>query len=264
MEKKVNVIVATHKKFKIFKSNIYTPIQVGASLTNLRFGYLTDNINENISFKNKNYCELTALYWMWKNNNDYIKGICHYRRYLSIKNIDINSKYFINEDIIKKDLEIYDIIVPKKTILKKINCKENYLLGEGVEKDLVNLKEVIKNIYPKYEKSYVDILEGNKCSYCNVMIAKKEVFDNYCKWLFDILFELEKVTDLSEYTQAQARIYGYLSEILLNVWINKNCLKVKEYKLINTEVEKNIKYYTKLFIERIGMYNLAIYIKNLF
>lgn len=264
MNNKITVVVATHKKFKPLKSNIYVPIQVGASLTDLNFGYLTDNTDENISFKNKNYCELTALYWMWKNNNDYIKGICHYRRYLSLKNVNINPKFFINESIIRKDLESYDIIIPKKRFLKKITCKENYLLGQGMEKDLLNLEKVIENIYPEYKESYKEIMEGNKCSYCNVMIASKKVFDNYCKWLFDILFELEKITDLSGYTQAQARIYGYLSEILLNVWIKKNNLKTKEYSLINTEVKKNSKYYTKLFFEKIRMYNLATSIKNLF
>ena len=60
-----------------------------------------------------------------------------------------------------------------------------------------------------------------------MMICKKKKFDEYCHWLFDILFEVEKRTDITNYTVAEARIYGYLSEILLNVWVDYKRLKVK-------------------------------------
>lgn len=260
MKNEMKIFVATHKEFEILKSKVYIPIQVGANLNSNKFGYLTDDTKDNISYKNKNYCELTALYWIWKNDESDIKGLCHYRRYLSKKDVDINPKFFIDEDTIKKDLEKYDIIIPKKRFLKKITCKRNYLLGQGIERDLLNLREIIHRIYPEYEDNYIKILEGNKCSYCNVMITKKENFDAYCEWLFNILFALEEITDLSEYTPAQARIYGYLSEILLNVWIDKNKLKTKEYTLINTEVKKDKKYYIKLFTEKIKIYRI---IKNI-
>lgn len=42
-------------------------IQVGAALTNLRIADITDCSGDNISVKNREYCELTALYWVWKN-----------------------------------------------------------------------------------------------------------------------------------------------------------------------------------------------------
>lgn len=246
--------MATHKKFNDYKITNYVPIQVGAALTNNRFGYLSDDQNYNISKKNRNYCELTALYWAWKNSSANIKGLCHYRRYLSTKDVNIDSKYFLSSEIIKQDLEKYDMVTSYKRLLKGRNCKENYLAGQGIEKDLINLQRIIYEKHPDYEKSYDDILNGNECIYCNVMISNHKLFDAYCAWLFDLLFSLEEITDLSGYTPAQARIYGYLSEILLNVWIDKNCLKVKHYSLINTEVKKNNMYYMKLAMEQLGLY----------
>ncbi|MBE6047637.1 MAG: DUF4422 domain-containing protein [Clostridium sp.] len=254
MSKDMSIFVATHKKFDMFKTDIYEPIQVGCALNSTRFGYLVDNIEDNISSKNRNYCELTALYWIWKNNNSKIKGLCHYRRYLSLKDINTSSKFFINKEVIENDLRNYDLIIPKKRVLKRITCRENYLLGQGIEKDLDNLQKIIKKVCPEYEESYEKILNGNICSYCNVMIAKAEVFDSYCKWLFEILFELEKITDLTGYTYQEARVYGYLSELLLNVWIDKNNLKYKEYSLINTEIKKDAKYYVKFCLEKFNMY----------
>lgn len=260
----MEIFVATHKKFDEYKISGYIPIQVGAGLTSDHFGYLRDDQNDNISSKNRNYCELTALYWAWKNSSASIKGLCHYRRYLSTKDVDIDSKYFLTPPIIKLDLEKYDMITSYTRILKERNCRENYLAGQGIERDLINLQRVIHERCPEYEESYVNVLNGNECIYCNVMICKKELFDEYCEWLFDLLFSLEEITDLSGYTPAQARIYGYLSEILLNVWIDKNHINIKQYSLINTEVKKNNKYYVKLALERLGAYKFFMRLKNIY
>ena len=64
---------------------------------------------------------------------------------------------------------------------------------------------------------------------------KKEILDAYCKWLFDILFELEKRIDNSKYNSFHARFYGRVSELLLDVWLNTNKIKFKEVKVISTE-----------------------------
>lgn len=44
---------------------------------------MADNTGDNISFKNKSYCELTTQYWAWKNVEAEYYGFCHYRRYFS-------------------------------------------------------------------------------------------------------------------------------------------------------------------------------------
>ena len=69
----------------------------------------------------------------------------------------------------------------------------------------------------------------------NMFIMKKEILDEYCTWLFDILFELEKRTDASKYDSFHARFYGRISELLLDVWVNKNKIKYEEVKVIDMQ-----------------------------
>ena len=69
----------------------------------------------------------------------------------------------------------------------------------------------------------------------NMFIMKKEILDGYCKWLFDILFELEKRVDTKDYTAFHNRFYGRVSELLLDVYINTNNISYKEVNFIDIE-----------------------------
>lgn len=91
--------------------------------------------------------------------------------------------------------------------------------GEGRKKDIDEIERIISEKYPEYIESMKDVFSSNEASYWNLAVMKKEDYIEYCQWLFDILFELEKRIDISDYTTAEARIYGYLSEILVNVWV---------------------------------------------
>lgn len=217
------IFVISHKKIEIELGKQYVPVQVGNAED---LNYLRDNTGDNISERNANYCELTGIYWVWKNYQSFNNaGICHYRRYF-VKNNKLLTEKYIN-----KVLDSYDIILPKKFYFKR-NVWENYFLnGQGKEKDLVTTKKVIQEKYPEYIEDFDYVMSKNYGSYCNMLITSKENFNNYCNWLFDILFEVEKNTDLSDYTKQEARIYGYLSELLLNVWVRHNKLKVKECKM---------------------------------
>ena len=80
----IKIIIASHKKYQTAEEEMYVPIQVGAEVKEKIEGYIQDNTGDNISTKNPYYCELTGLYWAWKNlDADYI-GLVHYRRYLCI------------------------------------------------------------------------------------------------------------------------------------------------------------------------------------
>ena len=81
MEEKTKIYVATHKEAKMPTNSMYIPIRVGAALNENDFKYLRDDTGDNISTKNKNFCELTAIYWIWKNDKSDIVGLTHYRRY---------------------------------------------------------------------------------------------------------------------------------------------------------------------------------------
>lgn len=84
-----------------------------------------------------------------------------------------------------------------------------------------------------------------------MFVMKKELFDEYCAWLFDILFELEKRIDISRYDAYQARVFGFLGERLFNVWLEKKKLKIKEIEVVNLEpvdwVKKIIEFVKRKF-----------------
>ena len=116
MAKNIKLIIATHKKYDMPKSDIYLPLQVGAEGKE-KLGYEVDSSMDNISEKNPYYCELTGLYWAWKNlDADYI-GLVHYRRHFASKE-KISSKKRIDrvltEEEARKILETSDVVLPKK------------------------------------------------------------------------------------------------------------------------------------------------------
>lgn len=231
---KFKMYVVTHKKFNYNLLNSYEPIQVGKCNTHCELPYLTDDTGDNISNKNNNYCELTAIYWIWKNDkkSKYV-GISHYRRYFVY---GIKSK-LVDDNYVSKYLESkkYDIVLPYE--YKTESNVYNHFVNStsGREKDLENLRKIIEKKYPDYIDSYDNVMKSKKTSYCNMMISSKKIFDNYCEWLFDVLFELEKITDLTGYTKQEQRIYGFLSEFLLNVWAKQNNLKIKHCSMYYIE-----------------------------
>lgn len=224
----ISVFVATHVAFDLpTKESIYVPIQGGAELyPNKRFGYLLDNVGDNISLKKENYNELTSQFWAWKNNNSSIKGLCHYRRYLS-KGGSIGKNILTSEDI-KHWLSKYDVLLPYPLIHKGFTNREYIIQSNNVfESDLTELEKSIKKIHPDYFESYSEIMNRDYACYCNMLITKKNLFNEYSDWLFSILFETEKHIDLSGRNPSQIRLYGYLSELLLNVFLHHSKNSVK-------------------------------------
>jgi len=223
---KNKIYVITHKDFKYNILDIYQPIFVGNKKPTENMKYIYDSSGDNIANKNENYCELTAIYWIWKNihNCDNV-GIVHYRRYFvyGFRSKLVDDKY-IEKNLGKKH---YDIVLPYK-FKTKHNVYRHFIDSpSGKDKDLINLRKIIAKKYPEYLESYDYVMSSRKASYCNMMISSKKIYNSYCAWLFDILFDLEKITDLTGYTQQQKRIYGFLSEFLLNVYVAKNDLRVK-------------------------------------
>ncbi|MDO5406082.1 MAG: DUF4422 domain-containing protein [Eubacteriales bacterium] len=223
------IYIATHKKFKEPKLDGYKPIQVGASNKN-KLGYITDDTGINISNKNANFCELTGLYWIWKNSSDEYKGLVHYRRYFS----NTLRKKIITAEDVKKILKKYDVILPFKHRMNN-TLVEDYCEISGYKSDLDKVRQIISMKFPNYLNTYDEVMEGNDIYFYNMIVAKKEVFDSYCNWLFTILFELESKVDLEGYNDYQKRIYGFMSERLLNVYFRYNSYKIFECGVINTE-----------------------------
>lgn len=233
---KLKILVATHKKYIMPTNKIFLPIKVGGTFSEIK-EYENDNNGKNISEKNKNFCELTAIYWAWKNiNSDYI-GLCHYRRYFDFKGGKREKQYQnisnieketinINEKEILELMKKYDVILPKQRIYPVSIARQYKIMHK--KDDWKKLLEIITEEYPEYLNSAKKIFDENNKSYLyNMMIMEKNQFDGYCKWLFKILFKLEHQIEISK-EEYQARIFGFLSERLLNLYVYHNKLSVKE------------------------------------
>lgn len=236
----IDIYVATHKKMNYRLPSIYKLCQVNAAINGKWPQYIHDDDNEdNISRKNYCYCELTAHYDLWKNNQSEIKGLAHYRRFFS--NIDIPSfsqfennqvdgnnisSSLINDKQIRGYLHDYDIILQWPVNPYHTNAYEN-LTKYVFPKDIEILISVIESDFPEYRECLKGVFSRIGISYLNMLIAKREVFDQYSGWLFDVLGRIERKIDISDYDVQHKRIYGYLSELLLNVYVDFHKLKVK-------------------------------------
>lgn len=239
----LKVFVATHKAYD-FPKNVYTPIHVGYELTGEDFGYMKDNHStDNISIKNASFCELTALYLIWKsedfNNLSYI-GLSHYRRYFEGKKLLFKEKYILGEEEALVLLQEYDVIVPRRRNYY-IESVASHYSNAHYRDDLKIVEQIVKEKSPDYIKSYYTIMDGKTLHLYNMFVTRKEIFDSYMEWLFAILFELEKRIDISMYDDYQKRVFGFISERLWNVWLLENKLTKKELKVVNIEGENLLK-----------------------
>ncbi|WP_171316268.1 DUF4422 domain-containing protein [Enterococcus cecorum] len=225
MDYKVKIIIATHKKYEMPSDSMYIPVHVGAEGkvdskgNELDFGYVKDNFGENISSLNSSFCELTGLYWGWKNlEYDYL-GLVHYRRHFSMKGKNGFKNILSYNDLIPYLGEI-KVFTPKKRKYFIESLYSHYAHTHYAE-HLDQTREIIKMKYPDYLPYFDAVLKQTSGYMFNMMIMEKELINDYCMWLFDILFELQEKIDTSKLDCFQARLYGRVSEILFNVWIEE-------------------------------------------
>ncbi len=218
------IYVCTHKKFIKPKEDIYVPIRVGSALGD-DFGYLRDDEGDNISFKNGSFCELTGVYWVWKHAKSDIVGICHYRRYFMTENKAILSAADMTEY-----LKEYDAIIPAGQAVPAESLWEQYKNWHNIS-DLEITREVISEKYPDYLESFDRVMKDRIISVGNMLVAPKKVYDEYCSWLFDIIFEVEKRVDISKYDSYQYRLFGFITERLMRGFFLNGEYKVKEIKV---------------------------------
>lgn len=274
--KSIEVYVATHKKMDLILPEHCKYIQVNANKQGQWTGYLHDNDSQdNISEKNNSYCELTALYELWKNSAAEIGGLFHYRRYLTGKtSINVQNEYRtseteknINKQIISKET-IIELLEHSDVILGLPNAPLPLTVFEDLQKfvyinDIWQMIDIIEKAYPEYQKSLWEVLFSNNISYCNIFIAKKEFIDKYCTWLFEILAKIEAKVTIEGYDKSHQRIFGYLAEVLLNVYVHHNKTKVEHVYRVDLfegnwkqKVEQKILFAANSLLSIIGMYPL--------
>ncbi|MCP1772008.1 hypothetical protein J2T38_000822 [Neisseria perflava] len=214
----LNIFVVTHKVFRFPKAidgQIYTPVQVG---TKPNLGYLQENQLDNIAAKNANFCELTALYFLWKNVRCPNAGLVHYRRYLMSP---AQPDRIISRNEIDTLMADNDLILPEKLHFSVRTVRQQYAKFHEIE-DWDLTRAIIAERQPDYLAAFDAFSDGKEMHHGNMFIGKKAVLDDYCAWLFDVLFELERRADIAHYSDYNKRVFGFLSERLLNVWLIKN------------------------------------------
>lgn len=188
-------------------------------LNNIREKFLIDKKHDgdNIDSLNPWYCELTGLYYLWKNVNDDIVGLEHYRRYFVNKKNQI-----LSENEIKSMLSKSDIICIKasnysktKPVITWINQNKKRL---DFDKFLIFCKYYVGKDY--YNECW-KILRGDYHILGNMFICKKELIDEYCKFIFDVLFMYQEA-EKSFGRKLPGRIMGYFTEFLFAAWIKMN------------------------------------------
>lgn len=204
--------------------DIYLPLHVGKTGKS-DIGFVGDDTGDNISEKNPNFCELTGLYWAWKNiDADYI-GLVHYRRHFTVKGKKGSKEQrIINASELSEILTKYDVVLPTPRNYYIETNYSQYVHAHHAE-DLDITREIISEKYPKYLSAYDTSMTKTYGHRFNMFIMKRDKFDAYCQWLFGILFELEKRLDISDYNHNDSRVFGFVSERLLDVWINTNRIR---------------------------------------
>lgn len=235
---KVGMYIITHKKFD--KPNIegYKSLLVGAYKHDEKEKVLfdfCDDIGINISKKNNHYCELTGLYWLWKHCTDDIVGICHYRRYFTVSKFSNSYKMFLGSRRIEELLLKYDVIMPNARYYKE-STYEALNIAPNVE-DAKEIDRAISIVCPDYLDAYHKYLSNNKCYLYNMVVMKKSMLDQYCQWLFDILTFIENEYPVDDSDKYRSRLFGFLSERLIYVWLLNNIRpqKIKEIRVVKTD-----------------------------
>ncbi|MDR1466347.1 MAG: DUF4422 domain-containing protein, partial [Treponema sp.] len=262
-DKNIKIYIAMHKPAYVPENNRYiVPIQVGTALNGERFSdMLHDDEGENISEKNKRYCELTAQYWAYKNDReaDYY-GFWHYRRYFAFSedvegdavltackslNEGILAKYSVDERHIAEYCDDYDVILPEAREIivdgQKLSVYE-FIARNFEKKDLDLFVKIIINKYPSYYDALMETLDAKTAIGNHLFIMRKDLFREYSAVLFDVLGEFEAAVDFSIKKQKHLKIINEFAKVLLSTFAysleqGKRCT-VCEVKVIEAESAK--------------------------
>ena len=227
----IKLFVCCHTEEQVPKHPLLYPVQVGTALADARFsGFSHDDTGDNISARNRSYCELTAQYWAWKNVQADHYGFFHYRRYL-YPDLTEKRPYRIEKrpsDALLERLGFsgfealisqYDLILPKGEDMR-IPVREHYAEAPcHHRKDLELAVRILLSAHPEYRAAAEEYLSGTVCYFGNIFIARREVFHKYCGWLFPVLAEFDRLADLTGYGPQERRVDGYLAERLLGIFV---------------------------------------------
>jgi len=261
-----NTIIYTshHKPSAFLGASCIVPLHVGKANSLNDITCSGDDTNDNISYKNPFYCELTAQYWVWKNQpkTDYV-GFMHYRRHLNfsekqdyledewgVVNDDVISqayeeKFGLNDRSIQACLQDVDIVVPKKWDVRAAGSKNNfdhYKVSPYLHiEDYQTAIGCLLKLYPEYAEAVDEFNNASDGYYTNMFVMRYDIFDAYSNWLFSVLNDLENQIAFHGYNSQEKRVIGHLAERLFNIYLiyqQKKCsyhIKSLQRTFVKTE-----------------------------
>lgn len=231
---KAIIIIATHKSYWMPDDPIYLPLHVGAANGN-RLPFAGDDTGKNISAKNPNYCELTGLYWAWKNlPADYL-GLAHYRRHFANgRRFGDKKKRIISGPELEKALSKAQVLLPKPRHYRIETGYSQYAHAHHAI-DLDTMRTIIGERCPEYLPAFDRVMKQTHGHRFNMFVMARPLLDAYCAWLFDLLFALERRLDISAYSPYDARVFGFVGERLLDVWLITNRVPYRELPYVYME-----------------------------
>lgn len=247
MNQKIPIYVCCHTECQLPNNELLFPIQAGREVVDCKLEMPGDDRGHNISGRNANFCELTVLYWIWRNTRHKCFGLCHYRRFFNLFDEAVELTNLQNFTAasghtaanINQLMQQYDIILPQAKV--KNNGTSLYQLYASAHhiKDMDLALAVIRDVYPQmFPAAKTALFSQPRAYYKNMMIAHRDFADAYCSWLFDVLHRLDCLIypELAQRTSYQQRVYGFLAERLFNVFLEyyrrHHQLRIKEVPLL--------------------------------
>lgn len=239
-ESSIKIAVATHKPYRMPSDSMYIPLHVGAAVhPDVCNDLLGDDTGDNISWKNPFFCELTGLYWMWKNCSADYKGIVHYRRLFGSsdpKKAHARDPY----DRLATSSELLSLLEGSRIVVAKrrryfIETIYDHYAHTFEASHFDACRDVLLEAEPMYVEAWDRLMKSRSAHLFNMFVMSEDLFDSYCSFLFEVLSELEKKIDPMQYDSFGARYLGRVGECLLDPWLNTNELCCAELPVVSPE-----------------------------
>ena len=237
-----NILLVVPSLSKLELPPLFTAMQVGCAGSKEHFaGMLHDDDGINISKDNPYYCELTAQYWVWKNTDSNFVGFMHHRRFFMLTKENIRDTlnpnfrlrpYYIydrpdlktldriglNTASISSVASSYDIVAPAAEKIYETVRHQYNRCEKPVVDEMKMICDIINEYYPEYRSAAESYLDGREAYFCNMFMMRRDVFDEYCTWLFDILKRMDEKRIAN---QRRLRDNGKIGERLFGIYFMK-------------------------------------------
>lgn len=231
MNNRIKIFMCCHKGYDIVPP-FAVPFQGGRAINPPIEGIDGDDTGDNISAKNKEYCELTVQYHAWKNADLDAYGFCHYRRFFCF-NQNVRKPYLVFGNMNEKQQKKYlgtqkdiqkavlenDIIITKSELLETDIRTYYATAANHFSEDLALFEQIVAEMNPELLPFMNEYFSQNREYFCNMFIMKKALFHEYCSILFPILEEFDKRKTLHGSFQAD-RTDGYLAERFVGIFLS--------------------------------------------